>query len=222
MFVRLRRQSNRLATRPGLSVPSTTSKALAKRGLPDVSALLRDLNEARKARAYGDVPFPNLVVYSGPRPEFDTPPIDVDVRGYEAGDVERLIAQGHDLLGWAVRLGLTVYDKHDYWSRLTERWRSSLPFPSALVAEQRALKASQLLDDLVTIGDEDAALEQLVSMLTHRARVALLRAGVYPASRPELPEQLLAMHETALARDLRTALERRNALIHSSRDVGAA
>ncbi len=38
----------------------SAAKALAQRGLPDVSALLRDLNEARKSRAYGDVPFPDL------------------------------------------------------------------------------------------------------------------------------------------------------------------
>jgi hypothetical protein len=31
-----------------------------KRGLPDIDQLLRDLNEARKAAAYGDVPAPPL------------------------------------------------------------------------------------------------------------------------------------------------------------------
>lgn len=31
-----------------------------KRGLPDIDRLLRDLNEARKAAAYGDVPAPPL------------------------------------------------------------------------------------------------------------------------------------------------------------------
>jgi hypothetical protein len=32
----------------------------AKHGLPDVEQLLRDLNEARKFAAYGDIPAPNL------------------------------------------------------------------------------------------------------------------------------------------------------------------
>jgi hypothetical protein len=31
-----------------------------KHGLPDVGKLLRDLNDARKAAAYGDVPAPHL------------------------------------------------------------------------------------------------------------------------------------------------------------------
>ena len=32
----------------------------AKHGLPEVGQLLRDLDDARKATAYGDVPAPNL------------------------------------------------------------------------------------------------------------------------------------------------------------------
>jgi hypothetical protein len=31
-----------------------------RHGLPDVAQLLRDLNNARKAAAYGDIPAPNL------------------------------------------------------------------------------------------------------------------------------------------------------------------
>jgi len=36
------------------------SKLHKKKGLPDVTELLRDLNEARKAAAYGDIPLPEL------------------------------------------------------------------------------------------------------------------------------------------------------------------
>jgi hypothetical protein len=36
------------------------ARVLASKGHPDISNLLRDLNEARKSRAYGDVPFPRL------------------------------------------------------------------------------------------------------------------------------------------------------------------
>ena len=36
------------------------SKLHEKKGLPDVTELLRDLNEARKAAAYGDNPLPEL------------------------------------------------------------------------------------------------------------------------------------------------------------------
>jgi hypothetical protein len=46
-------------------------------------------------------------------------------------------------------------------------------------------------------------------LLTHRARAALLRAGVFPASRPELPAQLRQIRESTLAKDLEAALKDR-------------
>ena len=39
---------------------TSVAKALSKRGLDDVSDLLRDLNEARKSVAYGDIGLPEL------------------------------------------------------------------------------------------------------------------------------------------------------------------
>jgi hypothetical protein len=38
----------------------TAAELHMKHGLPDIEALLRDLNLARKATAYGDVPAPHL------------------------------------------------------------------------------------------------------------------------------------------------------------------
>ncbi|MGH9447120.1 MAG: hypothetical protein ACRD3O_15500 [Terriglobia bacterium] len=38
----------------------TADELHKKRGLPDIGKLLRDLNDARKAAAYGDVPAPAL------------------------------------------------------------------------------------------------------------------------------------------------------------------
>ena len=39
---------------------TSLAKTLSKRGLDDVSDLLRDLNEARKSVAYGDIGLPEL------------------------------------------------------------------------------------------------------------------------------------------------------------------
>ena len=46
--------------------------------------------------------------------------------------------------------------------------------------------ASGLLD----VGDLDAASEELLFAASHVARATLLRDGVFPLSRPELPSQL--------------------------------
>lgn len=57
------------------------SEELHKRhGLPDISNLLRDLNDARKATAYGDVPLP----------EFDAEDLASEVESFVAA-VEALI-----------------------------------------------------------------------------------------------------------------------------------
>ena len=60
--------------------------------------------------------------------------------------------------------------------------------------------------ELVALGDEEAAAEQKTTYLTHLARAALSREGVYPASRPELPDQLASVGCAALALQLRNQL----------------
>ena len=74
---------------------------------------------------------------------------------------------------------------------------------------ERARKAKRLYDDVVAIGDRDAAAELLVSMLTNLARAALSTAGVFPKSRPELAEQLRGIGNQALADWLAHALAHR-------------
>jgi hypothetical protein len=59
------------------------------------------------------------------------------------------------------------------------------------------------------MGDEDAAQEQRLVALTQEARAKLIRQGVYPASRPELPDQLRSLKENALAEKLDRALRER-------------
>jgi hypothetical protein len=48
-----------------------------------------------------------------------------------------------------------------------------------------------------------------VSYLTHRCRAVLAETGVYPASRPESPEQLRQIGHSELADELQDALASR-------------
>ena len=95
-----------------------------------------------------------------------------------------------------------------YWSDLRQEWIPKLPFPSAVVAEQRAERAEGLLRKLQAIGDEDASAEQYLSVLTHRARSFLLRRDVFPISRPELAGQLRQAGQSELAVQLELAMLR--------------
>lgn len=76
-------------------------------------------------------------------------------------------------------------------------------------ARKRARKAQRLHNDLLAIGDHEAAAELSVSMLTNLARAALSSAGVFPKSRPELVEQLRDIGNQALADRVAYALDRR-------------
>lgn len=127
------------------------------------------------------------------------PPIEIDLRTYQRDDIDVLIGKGNDLLGWAVRYGRPLFQRQHFWDIILDRWRRRLPLPSADVAAHRADEAFRRLTTVFDLGDADAAQEQALSYLTHIARAELLKAGVYPASRPELPDQLRASSHGELA-----------------------
>jgi hypothetical protein len=135
-------------------------------------------------------------------------PIEIDIRQYHIADLENKLTQGNDLLGWAVRYGVVLTEKCAYWSSIVDRHRDSLPFPSATQAKSRAARAMQYLESVMQIGDDDAAAEQLLSHLTHLSRAELIERGVYPISRPELPDQLRGVGEIQLADLLEGAINR--------------
>lgn len=166
-----------------------------------VGSAIRDVSEI------ADIDF--IVVYRNPKPVFHKPPIDVDIRIYERTLVPKLLSKGHELLGWAVKMGRVVYERNQYWTKLRSRWLNRVPFPSLEEAKARAAKAEKLYREFSALGDQDAADEQFITMLTHLARARLIESGTFPASRPELEKQLLSIGEPELAQKLAKALTRR-------------
>lgn len=158
--------------------------------------------------------FDCLYIYDGTPPTIPRPPHNVDIRSFEVSKVNQLIESGQDLLVWSVKFGCVVCERQSFWSELAGSWLPRLPFPSYAVADARARRAERLLSDLQTVGDHDASVEQRLTALTHRARAALLRANVFPASRPELSDQLRQIGEEDLAATLNEAIEARDALAH--------
>jgi hypothetical protein len=150
-----------------------------------------------------------VYIYKSHRPEFADHPLDVDVRIYDGSEVPGLIAAGHDLLGWALRYGRLICERGQYWTRLQSQWQHGTPLPDPTIAENRASKAEAFYHELRRLGDLEAAREQLVSLLTHKAWARLLRAGIYPASRPELAIQLRSIGDKSLARKIESALRQR-------------
>jgi hypothetical protein len=126
-------------------------------------------------------------------------PLEVDLRVYSAADIESKLATGHDMLGWAVMFGRMLFQRHSFWDRIVKSWRQRLPLPSSALARSRAAAAYRRMSNLLRLGDADAVREQAISYLTHLARAELLERGVYPESRPELPEQLRKIGDYHLA-----------------------
>jgi len=136
-------------------------------------------------------------------------PIEVDLHMFRCGDVEQKLREGDDLLGWAIRFGRAIFDRDQFWANLRSRWVHQLPFPSPEVAVARALRFERVARELISTGDLEAALKEVTVMRTHQARARLLRARVYPASRPELPMQLRKIGEDHLAESLEYMLRHR-------------
>lgn len=174
---------------------------------PEVLAVVAFGSAVRRVSSSADLDL--LYIYRSKDPRVDSPPLDVDVRGYDQAAVEELIEAGHDLLCWTLKYGRVICECEGFWTDLRRRWLRRLPMPSAELAEERAARSRKLYEDLHAAGDADAAAEQWLSWLTHKARAALIRAGVFPASRPELPEQLRAIGESSVADALDAALTAR-------------
>jgi hypothetical protein len=102
---------------------------------------------------------------------------------------------GHEILCWALKFGTPIYDLNDTWQSLQSSWSNRLPLPSAAEAKQRAELALNRADEMLAVEDESAADDLILAALTQFVRERLINYGVFPASRPELPSQLLEIDE---------------------------
>lgn len=136
-------------------------------------------------------------------------PLEIDLRAFRASDVDDKIEEGNDLLGWAVMFGRPIFDRYGTWHRIVKRWSGHVPLPDPAVAGARAKRTRKRMIEMRKMGDDEAAVELEVSYLTHCARGTLAEAGVYAASRPELPDQLRLVGKQRLADRVANALEAR-------------
>ena len=133
--------------------------------------------------------------------------MEVDLRVYRADDVDRLISEGHDVLGWAIKFGQVLFQRSGFWDMTLSRWKNDLPLPSPETPRVRARDTRRRFLSVLEIGDVDAALEQAISYLTHLSWAELLDRGIFPASRRELPSQLRTIDSQRLADSLESLLD---------------
>ena len=114
-----------------------------------------------------------------------------------ADDFRRKLREGDDFASWCVRLGLPIEDTGMWTTIIADPkaaewpdWKSKIPH-----ATRRLILAS----DLLKTGDLTAASEEALYAATHTARAILLRAGVFPLSRPEIVEQISLVSHPSLS-----------------------
>lgn len=174
---------------------------------PSIVAVIASGSAVRRVARSQDLDL--LLVYTGARPVIEpAPPMDIDIRFQSVDSIEQAIASSQEFVIWALTYGRPLLDRDHFWRSLVSRWPTP-PLPDWQRASKRARRAFAYADELLRMGDDEAAAEQLLSGLTHRAWARLLRRGILPASRPEIPEQLRAQGEHALAERLAQALRSR-------------
>lgn len=110
----------------------------------------------------------------------------------------RNLLLGEDFEAWCLRFGVPLYDK-GIWSRLEQLPGASV-WPKWQTKVAHGVRRLFMANTLLEMGDLDAAAEETVYALGHVARGLLLKAGVFPLSRPELAEQVAGVGYPRLAR----------------------
>ena len=158
----------------------------------------------------------DLVVVCADRKQFHyKAPVEVDLHVFDVGTLDAHIASGHPLLGWAVKFGKAIFDRGGTWNEVLRVWLDKVPLPDPALARQGASQAAKQLRIVKEMGDEAAAAELNLSYVTLLARAVLAEHKIYPASRPELPEQLRKIRESSLADQLVDARRERAKLATS-------
>jgi hypothetical protein len=109
----------------------------------------------------------------------------------------RNLQNGEDFESWCVRLGVPLFDVGQWAEILGSEEAKNWPRWELKVAHgaRRLLFAHEFIE----MGDNLAASEELVYTLGHIARGLLLKAGIFPLSRPELAGQIRTLGYPHLA-----------------------
>jgi len=112
-------------------------------------------------------------------------------------DFRRNLRNGEDFESWCVRLGVPLFDGGQWAEILASEEAKTWPrWELKVVHGARRLFFA---NEFIEMGDDLAASEELIYTLGHVARGLLLKAGVFPLSRPELADQIRTLGYPHLA-----------------------
>lgn len=155
--------------------------------------LLGSYARGTSARALSDI---DVLVLGDQR--HDTAPDVVHVVRLSPKQLADRVHRGDDFAQWALRFGVPLTCR-EQWAQLADRLLGDAPWPSTERKLDQFTRRLAVAEDLLGMGDVDAAREEAGSALNLVSRAALLNAGSFPLSTPELPAQLHRIGERELA-----------------------
>lgn len=114
------------------------------------------------------------------------------------------LREGDDFTAWCTRYGILVQDA-GHWRKITEAPEAGI-WPDWSKKITHGIRRLLLATTLLETGDKDAASEEALYAAGHVSRALLLRSGVFPLSRPELPFQMRTAGYSHLASNLEDLL----------------
>ena len=117
-------------------------------------------------------------------------PGDIHLQQVSRSKFLRRLEKGDDYPCWALRLGVPLHDPDGWWAEQVATELHSPHWPDWRPKVEHARKRMRMASELLDTGDVDAASEEFLFAASHLARATLLRHGVFPLSRPELPSQI--------------------------------
>jgi hypothetical protein len=139
----------------------------------------------------------DVLVISEDAPRLPLAPKGFHVASSSAAKFLKSLESGEDFEAWCVRLGVVLHDD-GIWARVKTRPEAAV-WPNW---ERKILHGTRrlfLAGQLIQRGDPDAAAEEMLYALGHAGRGLLLKAGIFPLSRPELEGQVRALKYPHLA-----------------------
>ena len=164
-------------------------EALADEGLADrVTVVLvgSGARGVRNPRSDIDV----LVLHGDDRRIRLKRPGDVHLQQDSRSRFLKRLEDGDDYPGWALRLGRPLRDPGGWWAENAAAESENPHWPDWRPKLEHARKRIRMASELLEVGDVEAAAEEFMFAASHVARSILLKEGVFPLSRPELPPQL--------------------------------
>lgn len=140
------------------------------------------------------------IVTVGMDPPRPAPP-RIQVVALSEEDLRCRLEDGDDFTQWALRLGSPLAGRA-YWRRLREELLAHASWPDHERKLRHAVVRLAFAEELASMGDTSAALEELRFALSHLARAHLLQRRIFPLSRAELPRQLRSIGQRELAEAL--------------------